>query len=203
MICERDHSGGVRLGLSLGGGGSSPGSICEDGICTPEHQHGTLRNNIIVNCPQDVGIYLNAAADTRVYGNTLIATSGIDVRFPSSTADIRNNLVSGQIRNRDGGASTQSANLTGVTTAQYQQWFADPLAADLTLLDGTAFVDLAEPLAAVPDDYCGKVRGTAPDRGAVEYGGTICDTTLAGGGRDLFRDGFATGGTGQWSGAFP
>jgi len=203
VICERDHSGGVRLGLSLGGGGSSPGSICEDGVCTPEHQHGTLRNNVIVNCPADVGIYLNEAQDTRIYDNTLIATTGIDVRFTASTADIRNNLVSGQIRNRDGGTSTQSANLTGITTPQYEQWFADPLAADLTLLDGTAFVDLAEPLAAVPDDYCGRLRGSSPDRGAVEYEDPTCETTQAGGGRDLFHDGFATGGIGQWSGVAP
>lgn len=203
VICELDHAGGVRLGLSLGGGGSSPGSICEDGTCTPEHQHGMLRNNVIVTCPQDVGIYLNSAFDTRIYDNTLIANTGIDVRFAASTADLRNNLVSGQIRNRDGGSSTQSANLTGVTTAQYQQWFADPLAADLTLLEGTAFVDLAEPLAAVPDDYCGTLRGTAPDRGAVEYGATPCATTLAGGGADLFRDGFTTGGAGLWSAAVP
>ena len=76
-----------------------------------------------------------------------------------------------------------------------------------TLLDAdgrpTAFVDLAEPLATVPDDYCGRLRGSTPDRGAVEYGGTICDTTRAGGPTDLFRDGFATGGTGQWSGISP
>ena len=84
------------------------------------------------------------------------------MRFTASTADIRNNLVSGQIRNRDGGTSTQSANLTGITTPQYEQWFADPLAADLTLLDGTAFVDLAEPLAAVPDDYCGRLPRIQP-----------------------------------------
>jgi hypothetical protein len=203
VICERDHVGGVRLGLSLGGGGSGPNSICEDATCTPEHQNGILRNNIVVNCPADVGIYLNEATNTRIYDNTLIGNTGIDVRFAASTADIRNNLVSGAIRNRDGGSSTQSANLTGITLAQYDQWFADPLAPDLTLLDGTAFVDLAEPLAAVPDDYCAAPRGALPDRGAIEYDGPICDTTLAGGGVDIFRDAFESGGTGRWSSRLP
>jgi hypothetical protein len=203
VICERDHVGGVRLGLSLGGGGSGPPSICEDGTCTPEHQNGILRNNIVVNCPADVGIYLNAATNTRIYGNTLIANTGIDVRFAASTADIRNNLVSGMIRNRNGGTSTQSSNLTGVTLTQYDQWFADPLAPDLTLLDGSAFVDLAEPLAAVPDDYCAAPRGALPDRGAIEYDGPICDTTLAGGGVDIFHDAFESGGRGRWSEAAP
>jgi hypothetical protein len=206
VICERDHAGGTRVGLSLGGGGSGPDSICEDGACIPEHQRGTIRNNVIVGCPEDVGIYLNSAAATRILDNTLIATTGIDVRWPASSAELRNNLVSGMIRNRDGGTSTQSANLTGITLAQYQQWFADPLAPDLALLDGSAFVDLAQPLAAVPDDYCGRLRPPAPgnpDRGAVEYTGTVCATTAAGGGRDLFHDGFATGGHGQWSAVAP
>jgi hypothetical protein len=200
VICERDHSGGIRLGLSFGGGGSAPGPICEDGTCTPEHQNGLMRNNLIINCPADVGIYLNAAANTRLYHNTLIATTGIDVRFPSSTAEVRNNLVSGQIHDRDGGTSTASSNLTGVTLAQYQSWFADPLGADLTLLDGSALVDLGgPPLAAVPADYCANARDDgAADLGAVEYDGNACATAVAGGGSFLFEDGFESGGTGGW-----
>ncbi|QQR75961.1 MAG: right-handed parallel beta-helix repeat-containing protein [Holophagales bacterium] len=205
VICERDHAGGVRLGLSFGGGGSGPDPICEDGVCSPEHQNGTMRNNLIVNCPQDVGIYLNEAFGTRLFHNTLIATTGIDVRFAASTAEIRGNLVSGSIRNRDGGTSTSSGNLTGVALAQFQAWFVDPLAADLTLVDGTAFVDQGTPLAAVPADYCANRRDDgSPDLGAVEYDGDgPCATALAGGHVDLFSDGLETGGTGAWRGRRP
>lgn len=199
VICEMDHSGGVRLGLSLGGGGTGPDSICEDGTCNPEHQNGTLRNNLIVSCPADVGIYLNEATGTRVFHNTLIETTGIDVRFVASTAEVRNNLVSGQIRNRDGGTSTQSNNLTSLTLGQYQSFFADPLLPDLSLLNGTSFVDLGTTVA-VASDYCGLLRRGAPDRGALEYPvATPCDTSMPGGGADIFFDGFETGGTGQWS----
>lgn len=56
VVCELLHTGQVRLGLSLGGGGTGPDSICEDGACKPEHERGTLRNNLIVHCPADVGI---------------------------------------------------------------------------------------------------------------------------------------------------
>jgi hypothetical protein len=200
VICELDHRGGVRLGLSLGGGGTGPDSICEDGSCNPEHQNGTLRNNIIVSCPADVGIYLNEATNTRVFHNTLIETTGIDVRFVASTAEVRNNLVSGLIRNRDGGTSTQSNNLSSLTLGQYQGFFADPLLPDLSLLNGTSFVDLGTTVP-VAGDYCGLLRrSSAADRGALEYPvAAPCDTSMPGGGADIFFDGFETGGTGQWS----
>lgn len=200
VICERDHSGGVRLGLSLGGGGTGPDSICEDGSCNPEHQDGTLRNNVIVSCPADVGIYLNAATNTRIFHNTLIETTGIDVRFVASTAEVRNNLVSGLIRNRDGGTSSQSNNSASLTLGQYQSFFAAPLGPDLTLIDGTSFVNLGTTVPAAVD-FCGNPRRTgAPDRGALEYVvAAPCDTSQAGGGAELFQDGFETGGTGQWS----
>ncbi len=181
VFCERDTSGGTRLGLSLGGGGSAPASICEDGDCTTEHQNGTLRNNVIIDCP-DVGIYLNRAAGTILEHNTLYDTAGIDVRFATASAELRNNLLSGALRNRDGGSSTSSGDLTQVPLANFDAWFADPAAADFTLLDGSEIVDqgVAAPLTA--DDFCGTPRsdGTA-DVGAVEYGAGTCDTTVGGG----------------------
>lgn len=206
VVCERDHAGGVRLGLSFGGGGSAPGPICEDGTCTPEHQNGTMRANLVAHCPADVGIYLNAAANTTLDHNTLIETTGIDVRFPSSTATIRNNLVSGQIRNRDGGTSTLASNLTGLTLATYDDFFVDPANLDLGLEDGSQIVDLGTTAAPARRDYCGVWRTDGqPDRGALEYDvASPCDASLAGPtGHDVFLDDFETGGYGLWSSRQP
>jgi hypothetical protein len=199
VVCERLHSGGVRLGLSFGGGGSGPPSICEDGTCTPEHQNGIMRNNLILNCPQDVGIYLNKALNTRIYNNNLYNTTGIDARFSPTSADVRNNLLSGQIRNRDGGTSSRAANREGVTLLQWTSWFLNPALADFTLLLGSQIVNLGVNLPQVFNDYCGRSRSDgATDVGAVEYGAGLCNTTLPGGGQALFDDGFEVGGMGGW-----
>ncbi len=193
VICERQFAGGVRLGLSFGGGGTSPGSICEDGSCTPEHQNGIMRNNVIVNCPMDVGIYLNAAANSRLQHNTLYNTTGIDVRYAASTADLRNNLLSGQIRNRDGGTHTSAGDLTQIAPASFAAWFQSPALANFRLLDGSAIVNLGVAAPLVVDDFCANLRDDGlRDIGAVEYDGDgACDTAIGGGQVGLlFGDGF-------------
>lgn len=175
VVCELMHSGQVRLGLSLGGGGTGPDSICEDGACKPEHERGVLRNNLIVNCPVDVGIYVNAGADSKIVNNTLYNTSGIDMRFAQTTGLVANNLLNGKIRDRDGGTSMKMNNLEEVALADFGAWFVDPSAYDFTLKDGAAIVDLGLALAEVPDDYCGNDRSDGKhDIGAIEYDGDGC-----------------------------
>lgn len=191
--CSWHTSGGTRLGLSLGGGGTAPDSICEDGSCTPEHQNGILRNNFVMGC-SDVGIYLNKAASSVVQHNTLYATDGIDVRFQASSADLRNNLLSGAIRDRDGASSTRSGNLAGVTPAQFAAWFVDPASADFNLLDGSAIVDQGVAAPLVTEDFCAMPRRDGhPDIGALEYGVLPICTLDQGGGTAsdrIFADGF-------------
>ncbi len=101
--CEHKLKGqpGQRIGLSLGGGGTGP-MFCRDGKCITEQQQSVLRSNLIMGC-SDVGIYINSASGSRIEDNTLIDTSGIDVRFPTSSADVDGNLVDGMIRSRNGG----------------------------------------------------------------------------------------------------
>ena len=176
VMCARNFAGGTRIGLSLGGGGTAP-QFCEDASCTTEHQDGILRNNLVVNC-SDVGIYLNRAQDTVVDHNTLYATTGIDVRFATSSATVRNNALTGAIRNRDGGTSVQSGNLAGVAVATMQAWFVDPANGDFRALDVAALADQGVGGTGVVDDYCGDDRDDGfNDIGAIEYDGEAdCDT---------------------------
>ncbi|UJR79055.1 Right handed beta helix region [Sandaracinus amylolyticus] len=184
VVCEQLHTGGVRLGLSLGGGGTGPDSICEGGTCTPEHQGGILRNNVIVHCPADVGVYVNECADCLVAHNTLAGTTGIDVRFAASDVRVIGNLLSGRVRARDGATLASSGNREMVTEAEWSAWFVAPGEADFTLRDGAELVDRGAALAEVTDDFCGNDRDDGmPDLGAVEHDGDgPCDTTMPGGG---------------------
>ena len=101
--CEQTLRGapGQRVGLSLGGGGTGH-AFCRDGRCITEQEGSVLRANLIVGC-SDAGIYLNGAAGSKVVDNTLVDTTGIDVRYPTSSAVVDGNLVDGPVRARDGG----------------------------------------------------------------------------------------------------
>ncbi len=173
VICEWRHKGFTRIGLSFGGGGSEVPEICEDRTCTPKHTNGIIRNNIIMNCPADVGIYVNASRNIKILDNTMINTGGIDIRFPESNAEIRNNILSGRVRERDGGTLKQDNNLS-IDSAM--TLFADAASGDFRLRDGTAIRDRARAMPEVPDDFCGNPRGhDRTDLGAIGYSGPSCD----------------------------
>ena len=109
VICEWNHSGGRRIGLSFGGGGSPERLRSEN---NSEHEDGIIRNNIVINCPNAQGIYLNRARNSKVYNNTIYNAYGIMARFVSGTSFVRNNIVSGAITERDGAKLKQERNLT-------------------------------------------------------------------------------------------
>lgn len=162
----------ARIGMSFGGGGSGNPSICtRTTACPPETTNGSMHNNIVLNC-SDVGIYLNHAANSRISHNTLVNTTGIDVRFSTSTATIGSNLIDGQIRNRDGGSHTAIANLV---SASLESFFIAPLTGNLALSAGVgAIVGQAQNTAQtqISDDFCGFARDSNPDIGAIEYDAT-------------------------------
>jgi parallel beta-helix repeat protein len=118
VICEWRHKGGYRVGLSFGGGGTDKTYM---GGAIDEHSRGIMRNNIVLNCPEAEGIYLNRASEAKLYNNTIYNAYGIVARFPAKTAsDIRNNIISGAVAARAGASLTASNNVeTGRSIGEY------------------------------------------------------------------------------------
>lgn len=110
IACAQNTHGGVRIGMSFGGGGTGK-AYCKQMDCSVEHTNGIMRNNTVVNC-SDTGIYLNNSRNTLIQNNTLLMTTGMDVRFPASTATIKHNVLTGAIRLREGGTASLADNVT-------------------------------------------------------------------------------------------
>lgn len=183
VVCAKDvATGGVRIGLSLGGGGTGA-QYCAPAYdpnvpCTVEHDGGTIRNNIIANCT-DVGIYLNRAKNSKLLYNTLIATAGIDFRYATSTGEAVGNVMAGKVRNRDGSTGTFANNLTDVAMGTFTALYQAPLIGDLTVIgDATSLIGMGPARTEVPDDYCGRARPSGMyTLGAVEHSLGTCTTT--------------------------
>lgn len=183
--CAWRHRGGVRVGLSFGGGGTGT-SDCAGGTCPREHSGGIIRNNIVMNC-SDAGIYLNRSADTLIHNNAIVATRGIDVRFPETDTRIVNNIIDGRILSRDGGRYTARNNVMNRLSAALLRpvsrgIYADPLNGDFRLSDPDAVFDRGTALATPGRDICGQsYEGGAPDIGPIQYRlGLACKPVLPG-----------------------
>ena len=168
--CEARLRGqpGQRVGLSLGGGGTEK-AYCRDGKCINEQQDGVVRDNLVASC-SDVGIYLNSASGSRVEHNTLVDTTGIDVRYPASSATLEGNLVDGPIRSRDEGVLHLGDNRS--TALGWSYVGRHPVRALLRDWESGDYAwkdDAPRRDAGVErPDLCGRKRAAAPAYGAFE-----------------------------------
>lgn len=91
----------IRIALSLGDGGTGR-RFCQSESCVYEHKGGVIKKNLLLNCSNDVAIYLNKAMNTRITDNVMLNTLGIDARFMISNVIVDNNVIQGRIKARDG-----------------------------------------------------------------------------------------------------
>jgi hypothetical protein len=142
----------------------------------PDHSGGVVRNNFIYRRPGtagDVAVLVADSPGTQVLHNTIVLNNSypnaIEYRFARTTGVvIANNLVTGQIRARDGATGSVSWNYVNAAAAM----FADAAAGDLHLVAGaTAAIDRVGLLAASATDFDGEVRpqGIGADYGADEF----------------------------------
>lgn len=160
IVCalQLQRQRGQRVGLSFGGGGAGR-QFCRDERCEYEYDEGFIINNIIAHC-NDFGIDLFKARNTVVSHNTLINTSGIDVRVFPASAVISNNLLEGRIRERDGGWMVEANN----TISRLDTLFED---ADRLDLRWRQPPEAVPSVVGVTADFCGVPRGPMTIPGAV------------------------------------
>ncbi len=170
VVGEYNHSGGIRLGLSFGGGGTGK-RVARNQDVTVEHTDGIMRNNVVMYT-SDVGIYLNKSKNTQVMNNLLFQTMGIDVRFNESTAVLKNNIFNGEIRERDGGTAVMENNLNldgGMLKKDFTDIFKNPWEGNFSLVDASPIQDKGVPNQHVHFDFCNRLRNDIPDMGPFEF----------------------------------
>lgn len=95
-------------GLSLGGSGTGP-EFCEGSCDNDENRDSVIRNNVVLACPGQPGIYVFRAAAAQVSDNTLIGTGGIAAVSSDTSARIVGNRLAGGEIVRDTGAHVRLA----------------------------------------------------------------------------------------------
>jgi hypothetical protein len=186
-IVERNLLVDNARGIGFGLGQPGPGRVYDDdpcpGIGAAEHYGGIIRNNMIVGVrPElfaspsgmDLGIGLEASCNATMVHNTVASTeapySSIEWRFSQTTARIINNLVTHNLRERDGATAQLVSNLENADAAL----FVDLASADLHLVPGAdPAIDQGDPegAALAPTDFDGDARDDTPDLGADERAG--------------------------------
>lgn len=99
----------IRIGISLGNGGTGE-KFCMDKKCVYEHKNGTIRNNTILNCKNDVAIYINKGKNIVISDNFIANSLGIEVRKSISSAQIYQNYFDGRIKITHGATASMKNN---------------------------------------------------------------------------------------------
>jgi hypothetical protein len=149
-----------------------------------DHYEGMIRNNTVFADRQalfsseygfDCGICLWNACEVDVLHNTVFSTqapfSSIEWRFSNTWINLTNNLVSHNLRERDGAHGDQAGNITDAQAG----WFHNAAEGDLHL--SASAIEVVDQGVLVPEGLCttdmdGDPRpiGAAPDVGADEIG---------------------------------
>ncbi|MEJ2085864.1 MAG: hypothetical protein P8Y44_09320, partial [Acidobacteriota bacterium] len=203
-LVERNVILNCARGIGFGLGEQGGSRIYEDdpypGVSDKGHIDGLIRNNFVAVADPglqgsasgfDVGVGLEQSHGTVVVHNSVVSTqqpssSSIEWRFAATSAEIGNNLVSHNLKQRDGGVAALAGNIFSAPLV----WFESVELGDLHLISaGVGAIGTGSDLAPgqADRDFDGELRGSPRDVGADEFG-------------RIFADGFEGGDLLAWSG---
>ena len=198
-----DCARGIGFGLGATGDGRTYPDDPYPGIPYLGHVDGAIRDNFVAAADPDLfasqsgfdtGIAIEQARVVSVAHNTVASIaapfSSIEWRFGDTLVDVVNDLVTHNLRPRDGAQATLAGNLESAPAA----WFVAIAGGDLHLA-GPALPPVGAGVELPPgvagDDFDGQPRDAGPDVGADEVRVV------------LFADGFESGDASAWSAAVP
>jgi hypothetical protein len=167
ITVERNLIVDCDRGIAFGNPGQSTANTGEEMLHYVSQ--GMIRNNMITGGP-DCGIELWHSQDIAVLHNSIWRPAqnwkrGIRIGAGTTRAEIRNNLIHGEV-SVEGGQAEMAGNLTG----NLDGYFTDVLSGDLALTArAVGAIDQGEPLPQVPKDIRGQGRRGKPDLGAWEF----------------------------------
>ncbi len=178
-----NNARGIGCGLVESGSGRTYGdNPCPTATGYVDHYGAIVRNNMIFansaalfasQSGFDCGICINNTCGAQVVHNTIVSTqapfSSIEWRFANTVVDVRNNLVSHNLRDR-GGTDTQAGNIVNAPVSLFVN---GPGGALHLAPNAVAAINVGASVAAgvAGDDFDGDARpvGSGRDVGADEY----------------------------------
>ena len=198
-----DCARGIGFGLGQSGADRQYPDDPYPGVGYLGHVDGVVRNNFVAASDPDLfasqsgfdaGIAIEQARTVLVAHNTVVSTSppfsSIEWRWGNTIALVVNDLVSHDLRPRDGAQAVLAGNLEDAPLA----WFRSPAEADLHLASASVPpVGAGSPLGPgdADGDLDGQPRTPPRDVGADEWSAL------------LFADGVESGNTARWSDRVP
>ncbi len=178
-----DNARGVGFGMATSGEARTfSDDPCPGVTGYVGHYGGVVRNNFIfVSDPNllasssgfDCGVCFWSACSAQAVHNTIVSTgdnfSSIEWRYDTSSGvQILNNIVTHNLRERNGASATQDGNLESAPLSL----FVDGAGGDLHLSSGASTAidqGVSVPAGVCTDDIDGDARDSSPDIGADEY----------------------------------
>lgn len=177
----RNCARGIGLGLAEMGGERDYGEdLCPNAVGYVGNYGGLIENNTVWAADEglfdseygfDSGIALTQSCASVVRWNTVWSSqapySSIEWRYANTSALIDGNLVSHDLRSREGGQASLAHNIADAPAA----WFADAARGDLHLVEGADPIDAGGDLAPGSSwlDFDGDRRVVVADVGADEW----------------------------------
>ncbi len=168
--------------MYIGDGMAHENDWC-DGKCVEngQNQEAIIRNNIIINCNglgNSGGINIVSDRASKIFHNTVInvknnpfyGNDSNNSEFTNNTTEYQSNILQQGLSINSSNPYTDIDNIHFDNISYINNIFQNAVYGDFTLKSTNNILNNGQSLQLVKYDFCGNLRDSTPDIGAIEYG---------------------------------